>query len=222
TGVCLCHPLYYDYPEDNNAYTYENEYFFGPDILVSPIVTPALEDGLSRRSTWLPEGEWWDVALNRMQTGGQVLKGEYTPDQIPYFYRAGSIIPLYPEQRTVEQTPERIVLHVAPGHEGEGELYEDEGNNEAYKQGVFARTRFKQKRRNGTTELRIEAREGSYPDMPSARSWQVVFLGQTSSPTRVTLGDAIIKSYTYDPSLRRLTLDIPSSPCDTPLVIQIR
>ena len=46
TGVSLCRPLYYDYPEDDEAYAFENEYMFGNDILVAPITEPAV-DGIS-------------------------------------------------------------------------------------------------------------------------------------------------------------------------------
>ena len=36
TGIGMCRPLYYEYPEMDEAYNYEGEYFFGDDILVCP------------------------------------------------------------------------------------------------------------------------------------------------------------------------------------------
>ena len=36
SGVGICRPMYYDYPEQDEAYTFEGQYFFGDDILVAP------------------------------------------------------------------------------------------------------------------------------------------------------------------------------------------
>ena len=41
TGISICRPLYYDWPEAKQSYREEGEYMFGDDILVSPIVTAA-------------------------------------------------------------------------------------------------------------------------------------------------------------------------------------
>ena len=49
TGISLCRPLYYEYPETEEAYIYENEYFFGSDILVAPITTAAGADGMTQK-----------------------------------------------------------------------------------------------------------------------------------------------------------------------------
>ena len=51
TGVSMCRPLYYDSPEANNAYLFEDEYMFGDDILVAPVVTPSEKDGKAARRT---------------------------------------------------------------------------------------------------------------------------------------------------------------------------
>ena len=46
TGISICRPLYYEWPEENEAYRAEQEYMFGDDILVSPVVTPAEREGM--------------------------------------------------------------------------------------------------------------------------------------------------------------------------------
>ena len=51
TGVSICRPLYYDHPEENNAYRYEDEYMFGDDILVAPVLT-AGKNGKTDRKIW--------------------------------------------------------------------------------------------------------------------------------------------------------------------------
>lgn len=65
TGVSICRPLYYDYPESDEAYSFEDEYQFGDQILVAPITSPMRADGRAWRQIWLPEGSWFDVSCNR-------------------------------------------------------------------------------------------------------------------------------------------------------------
>ena len=73
TGVSICRPLYYDYPESDEAYSFEDEYQFGNQILVAPITSPMRADGRAWRQIWLPEGSWFDVSCNKMREGGQTI-----------------------------------------------------------------------------------------------------------------------------------------------------
>ena len=91
TGVGLCRPMYYEYPETAEAYEREGQYFFGDDILVAPVVEPSV-DGVSKKEIWFPEGKWWSVAHGKLIDGGTVRSLDYTLDQIPYFYRQGAVI----------------------------------------------------------------------------------------------------------------------------------
>lgn len=54
-GLSLCRPLYYEWPENEEAYQERNSYMFGDQILVSPITQP-MTDGVSRHKVWLPGG----------------------------------------------------------------------------------------------------------------------------------------------------------------------
>lgn len=86
-GTSLCRPLYYDAPHDNNAYIYEDEFLCGNDILVAPILRKASEDGMARRSVWLPAGVWMDVVNHRLQEGPKTVTVECSLSDIPYFIR---------------------------------------------------------------------------------------------------------------------------------------
>ncbi len=37
TGISICHPLYYEYPDKQEAYDFKNEYFFGDDMIILPV-----------------------------------------------------------------------------------------------------------------------------------------------------------------------------------------
>ena len=163
TGVSICRPLYYEWPEENKAYSVEDEYLFGDDILVSPISTPADSEGKSERKTWLPDGVWFDMCRNKLRIGGQTITDRYALNEIPYFIRLGSIIPCNPELSHLKAEPSSLVLWVMPGADGEGKLYEDQGDSEAYKDGEFAWTDFRQSHAKEATKgcLRSELGKSS-------------------------------------------------------------
>jgi len=90
TGISLCRPLYYDYPQAEEAYEkrWRNEYMFGDDILVAPITQP-MENSLSTLKIWLPEGEWVDVVSGETISGNQVIERSYRINQYPVFCKPG-------------------------------------------------------------------------------------------------------------------------------------
>ena len=172
TGVGMNRPLYYEWPEEGKAYQYEDEFLFGADMLVAPIYTPS-QDGVSTRTIWLPKGLWWDVTAGQLLTGDRTFKAQFTLDQYPVYYRAGSIIPLYPVQRSVVTNPASITLYVTPGASGAGSLYEDDGTDNAYTGDAWARTLFAQERDTRAVTLTISGRQGHYEGMPEERTWVV-------------------------------------------------
>ncbi len=211
TGLCICRPLYYDYPEESNAYTYEDEYMFGDNILVAPITSEAEgEDNTARRTTWLPEGTWWDVAKNRLVKGNTAFTEKYTLDEIPYFFKAGAVIVNFPKQNTVQTTPDEIILQCAPGGEGEGSFYEDSGDNADYDQN-FTITRYTFSGDESSARLVINGREGTFEDMPSARTYHVDLLGAEGAPSSVTVNgeNQNDSSYSYDDTMHVITIAIP-------------
>ena len=226
TGVGINRPLYYDYPEDGNAYTYEDEYLFGNDMLVAPIYTPQ-QNGYSGRMVWLPgeNDKWWDVTRSRLMSGKQAFYSIYTLDEFPVFYRAGSIIPFYPVQRTVVNDPGEIILQVVPGANGTGRFYEDRGDNQDYKGDAWAMTTFTQSRTDGEVTLTIGGRKGSFEGMPTERKWTVQFLGIPASfiAEGITVdGNPIDDSAVmYDAETGTLTITVSTTSLSEPITISV-
>lgn len=213
TGVSICRPLYYEWPEENRSYTTEDEYLFGSQMLVAPISTPVSSDDTSERDIWLPEGEWFDVCRGYMREGETRFTDQYALNEIPYFIRGGSIIPTYePSIQHLKKPVDKLVLWVIPGTEGEGRFYEDHGDNEDYRNGAFAITRFSQQRGGDAVTLTIAPREGSYEGMPESRDVEVQFWAQ-EKPYQVTIDGQEVAEWTYDEVLRRLTLQLPNRAC---------
>ena len=85
-------PMFYDFHEDKKAWETEDQYMFGSDILVAPV----LEEGARERSVYLPAGaEWIDAYTKQIYSGGQRITVPAPIDVIPIFYKNGAEISIY-------------------------------------------------------------------------------------------------------------------------------
>ena len=213
TGVGICRPMYYEYPEQDEAYTFEGQYFFGDDILVAPVVEPS-SAGVSRKRIWFPEGNWWSVADNRMIKGNSIQTLDFTLDQIPYFYREGAIIVNNPaEVRSTTERSERLVVNIVAGKDGETVLYEDSGDSNDYDTN-FANTRISQKTVGKKATYTIGAREGTADRLPSRRSWQLRIYNTDAPADGIARVDGKNVKAVYDPATRCTVVDVPPAKCD--------
>ena len=173
TGVSMCRPMYYDWPEENAAYDSINQYMFGDDILVAPVAKAA--DPVTKEAeveVWLPEGAWYDASRGELVDGGRRLKRGYTVEETPWFVKAGAVIPMYPDSvnRLGNPGTDDLVLFCAPNHPttqppnhlttqplNHLTIYEDYGDNADYATN-FRRTSI---RREGN-RVTIAPRKGAY------------------------------------------------------------
>ena len=92
TGYPVLRSLALMYPEEPEAWTINDQFLCGSDILVVPVLN---ESG--RRSVYLPCGEWVDFWSGNREQGGHRLPAILSPlGQIPLYLRAGAVIPYYP------------------------------------------------------------------------------------------------------------------------------
>lgn len=84
-GTPVMRPLFYDFAKDGQTWDISDEYMFGPDVLVAPI----LHAGQTKRDVYLPAGEDW-IDINTKQTyhGGQTVTVDCPLDTLPLFTRA--------------------------------------------------------------------------------------------------------------------------------------
>jgi alpha-D-xyloside xylohydrolase len=93
-GVPPMRPLFFDFPEDMGSATVEDEFMFGPDLLVAPITV----EGMRQREVYLPEGtNWRDAWTGETYTGGQVICADAPLQTIPLFLKGDSKLPVRPE-----------------------------------------------------------------------------------------------------------------------------
>ena len=79
-------PLFYDFPEDKKAWEVEDEYMFGPDVLVCPV----LYENTTVRTVYLPEGSWRNLETGEIIDGNATIECKTTRADIPVFIKSGS------------------------------------------------------------------------------------------------------------------------------------
>ncbi|MGM9854269.1 MAG: TIM-barrel domain-containing protein [Muribaculaceae bacterium] len=172
-AIALCRPMYYDYPKAQEAYDFRNEYMFGDQMLVSPITSP-MTGTYSVQKTWLPEGEWFELATGTLLKGGSTVERTYAIDEYPIFVKAGAVLPFYTDKvQNLQGNDEDVVVAVFPGAEGGSfSMYEDNGDDQKYAT-EYATTALTSRVEGNELTVTIGARKGSYKDMPAQRRFSV-------------------------------------------------
>jgi len=81
--------MIFEFPDDTNLYDLWDEYFYGPEILVAPVIS----SGATSRSVYLPAGKWLDYNdKNIVYTGPGTITAPAPIDVIPLFVREGAVI----------------------------------------------------------------------------------------------------------------------------------
>ncbi len=177
-GLPLVSPMYYEHPEDDQAYNVPNQFYFGTELIVAPMVTP-MHRKLHMTSTtaWLPEGEWFDFFNGHRYRGGkQIRLFRYLEDQ-GVLAKAGAIVPLgrHLEQSNALHNPEDLEVVVFPGASNRFTLFEDDSTGVAHRDGVNVETTFALDW--GARELTIAAPTGHRDLLPENRSITLILRG---------------------------------------------
>ncbi len=140
-GVALCEPMYYGNPLSPEAYTVPNQYRFGSQLIVAPICERVNKKTLrASAKVWLPEGTYTDIFTGDVYRGGRYYTMCRDTQSIPVLASAGAIIPMYASADgndvSCDQDMEIRFYH----GNGQFDLYEDDGETKAYRQGKFAQT----------------------------------------------------------------------------------
>jgi alpha-glucosidase (family GH31 glycosyl hydrolase) len=220
TGISICRPMYYDYPEIDEAYRYEGQYMFGNDILAAPVCRSDNGSGSIEQTLWLPQGNWYEVETGALLSGNQVLTRTFTRSQIPYYYREGAIIPRFPKISHLKERPDTLILQFAPGAAGEFLYYEDESDNGNYETGVCTFTKITQVKTGNSSIYTIRPRTGAFTGMPAQRAYRLELLAKTQ-PVSVEFTDGQQGTYQYSAENKTITISMPAQSCDVLLTVKV-
>jgi alpha-glucosidase (family GH31 glycosyl hydrolase) len=140
SGMPIIRAMWLHFADDPIAVARGDQYMFGPDLLVAPVV----EKGATRRRLYLPRGRWRDFWSGALLEGGREIERPVDLATLPLYVRAGAVLPLGPiKQFSGEHSEEPITLLIHPGADGEGMLYEDDGASFACRDGAFTHIGFR-------------------------------------------------------------------------------
>jgi alpha-glucosidase len=159
TGLPALRPLFLEFPEDQHVAAIDDEFLFGGDLLVAPV----LREGITERSIYLPDGDWIDYWTGKSFAGGKTIQFPVTLDSIPMFIRAGGFIFRQPVVQSTDEMPGNdLEVLVAPAKNSKSDLYEDDGHTLAYRDGEFMKRDFRQTDNGHRTTIEISAPHGAY------------------------------------------------------------
>ena len=91
TGVPPMRPLFFDFPEDQESASVDDQFLLGPDLLVAPI----LHEGARSRKVYLPAGTTWtDAWSGQTYEGGRSLIADAPLERIPLYLRGNVHLPI--------------------------------------------------------------------------------------------------------------------------------
>lgn len=218
-GDMLVEPMYYQYPQADDAYAIKNQYQFGSELLVCPITQPADKTtGRACTTVWLPESDYFDFFSGAHYTGHRKLNVHRTLRETPVFAKAGAIVPLTDEaeaRKNGVDIPCGLEIRVFGGDDGQFVLYEDDGVTKAYQNGDYFTTKFlfKWREENGNSCFFIEPGASSADFLPETRQYTVSFVGvQDSASFKIKCsGDESKAKKIYNAKSRTLSIILPSS-----------
>jgi alpha-glucosidase (family GH31 glycosyl hydrolase) len=212
----LVQPMYYHYPDQNEAYEVPNQYEFGSELIVCPITTP-MDASLQMGSVtaWLPAGIYFDLFTGLRYNGGRTLNLYRLLEEIPVLVKAGAIIPMTGEKEAKQNgvaLPVHMEIKVFGGADGKFEMYEDDGDSTAYINGQYAITKFDFSW-NKTHETLFTIRPGSsrIRGMPQKRQYTIAFTGISDNDQMTVMVGSSLVSYSkeYDAKLNAIILTLP-------------
>lgn len=232
----LVQPLYWQFPERQEAYSVPNQYFFGSELVVAPIVKPRdNRTNLGRTKVWLPPmGRHVDIFTGTVYDGDREMNMYRGLNEIPVLAHEGSIIPLDadPVPRNGGRNPEHFEILVVIGRDGRAAVMEDPADDgddhaeeAAKKEGEAGETR--------TSLITYDQAKGELTAKvtgPPGRTWSFRFLAaafqEPPQNLKVTVDDRdVTKDVKIEidsyPSTPSLVVHVPSTGRDGNYAIKI-
>ena len=234
-GLPLILPIYYFESENEKAYNYPNEYYFGEDLLVCPITEKGDElSKLSRVKAYLPKGYWVDIFTGIKYAGEREIEIYRSLDDIAVFARLGSILPLDARKSGNEiDNPNELDLHIFAGADGSYSLAEDARELADFVEKEWRYTEFLGKTKENfldyndkkyTYEFNIEAVKNNIADNIKKRKYNVYLHGiKEYYSLEISAGKKSISplAISYDDKVNALVINLDNISLDKEIRINI-
>ncbi|MDD3187608.1 MAG: glycoside hydrolase family 31 protein [Bacilli bacterium] len=197
-GTPLVQPLYYKNPDMYDDTIYKNEYFFGSELFICPIINQK-EDVMNRviHRFYLPEGTWYDFVTGKKFPGGKNYISFFKDEDYPVFAKSGAIIVLGNNENINDTTPPKnLEIQIFPGTNNTYNLYEDDGISDLYKKDYFLKTSIDYNYLPNNYTVIIRAIDGKSNIVPEQRNYKIRFRNTKKAPeTVIYFNDTPIKNF---------------------------
>lgn len=177
TGIPLARPMVMEYYQDVQTYNMDSQFMCGPSFLVAPVVSDA-----TKKNVYFPAGAWYDYSDGTIisAAGSETKEYDAPIDKLPVFVKAGAIIPKMPVMQYVGEKPlDKLTLDVYPltsAGESSFVYYEDDGESQNYKDGMYATTKYTcTVGADSSLIFGIGARTGQYAEQVTQRDYLMQF-----------------------------------------------
>ena len=215
-------PMYLDYPDQEEAYHNGQQYLFGDNLLVAPVVHPGVgPDRIGWEPVWFPGGEWYDFFTGEKFSGTGYAVAAAGINSFPLFVQAGIPLPMRPYDDHPAMAPlTQLIMRCYPGmdgREGSFTLYEDDGLSQDYQKNGGATTLLHYLRQGDTVTVTIDPVHGAYVGQPQTRSY-VVDLPCTEKLSSCDRRDAVC---TYDVATFTNRIELPALSIHDPVKLTL-
>ena len=91
TGLPMMRALFLEYPEDRNVWHLDDEYLFGSQLLIAPVLKPLKQS--RTRAVYLPKGDWYDYfTKEKYVSQGQWIEKPVDLKTMPMFVKEGTVL----------------------------------------------------------------------------------------------------------------------------------
>ena len=201
-GDPIVEPMYWANPNLGESYEVPDEFRFGTELVVAPVVDPMDKASMrGKADAWLPQGDWFDFFDGRRYTAadpaGRRLAVWRTIDRIPVFAKAGGIVPMQSDPLSdMTVNPRALDVVIFPGADGSFAVREDSGefrevcaDAAAAQESATAVTAMTWQWDDGRSpQFVIEAPTGNTSVVPERRDWTLIFRGVARSAMQAIVG----------------------------------
>lgn len=168
-GGTMMRALPLEYPSDAKVRDIQDQFLFGPSLLISPVV----DKGARERDLWLPAADSWvDFWTGQQHQGGEMVKVDAPLSQIPIHVKEGSIVVLGPNVQSAADSEDPLEIRIYPGGDADFTFYQDQGDGYSYESGY--RAMIPMHWDDHRQMLFVGAANGSFPAMPKQHTLRIV------------------------------------------------
>ena len=176
-GTQFLQPLYYSNPEMYDDPLYHNEYYFGSQFFVSPILNK--KDEIMNRvihKFYIPNGTWYDFITGKKFPGNHRYVSFFREQDYPVFVKMGAIIPMADKEDIyTTKPPKNMEIQIFPGQSNNFVMYEDDGETNMYLKNNYVLTSIDYNYMPNNYTVIIRVLEGKGNIIPPLRNYKFVF-----------------------------------------------